>query len=811
MTATNVPNRPDPTRTGAVWVTGTGAFLLLAAAAVFTAVRWEHIPKSAKFGALVIATAAFLMAGRRLKANLPATAGALFHLGAFLVPIDVAALGMRAHLPGSTLLLLEGLAATVTFGWASAAERSVVLRWAAAGSVVALAGGIGATTPLPAALVLVAGAVAAHRLHRDEAALAWAVVVALAPVAALIERAAVTGPTVSGWLGLAPGHQPLAAAAGALCAAGIVGAVAQRRGQADLALVGIVLGAAGAAASWAGVHPQPEQVALALAGGFLCLQAVAIALREDAFWKLPVTVLTDVAERAAGIGLVLLAGRALDSWALRSTDPSLALTAVLLGASWVIADRRRGPAGLRLASTITATCTIAAVVGLGASPLVLATALAGVAAASVLADRSDAALVAVAAAVGAPFVAMATPACAGLLGGAGALILGEAAVRRSRRASADPVVARATEDAATGLSLAGLVPLVVGGWAVVDATGWVAVTLAAGAVAAAALAAWVDRGVPQRGLPLGTVVRVMSVGVLLGVAQLPAAQVAAVAAAVAIVSVADAVRLRLPVLALGASLAGPIAIGAFVRSTGLSLPATGVALTVSAVVLAGLGSLLGARWSTPVAAAVATALAGGVLLAAGDPTALANALMIAGGMGLAASVALDRTDGMLASGTIISVGLWIHLGLAHVHASEPYLLPVAALLLVAGARLRGTQPASSWVAYGPAVALVGGAGFAERVDGGAGWHAVLAGAVGVLAVLAGGHRRLAGPLLLGTGLLVALAGYETLAITAGLPTWTWLAAGGATLLAAGVGMERHDVGPIETGRRLVDVVGERFT
>ncbi|MCU1496541.1 MAG: hypothetical protein JWM47_494, partial [Acidimicrobiales bacterium] len=182
MTATDVPNRPDPTRTGAVWVTGTGAFLLLAAAAVFTAVRWEHIPKSAKFGALVIATAGFLMAGRRLKRDLPATAGALFHLGAFLVPIDVAALGMRAHVAGSTLLLLEGLAATVTFGWASTTERSVVLRWASAAAVVVLAGGVGATTPLPAGLVLIAFAVAAIRTDRAGAAIAWSVVAALAPV-----------------------------------------------------------------------------------------------------------------------------------------------------------------------------------------------------------------------------------------------------------------------------------------------------------------------------------------------------------------------------------------------------------------------------------------------------------------------------------------------------------------------------------------------------------------------------------------------------------------------------------------------------
>src|SRR5687768_8648609 len=102
MTTTSPPSRPDPTRTGAVWVTGMGAFLLLAAAAVFTAVRWDQIPDAAKLGALGLATGAFLIAGRGLRSTLPATAGALFHLGAFLVPIDVAAVGARAEVDWTT-------------------------------------------------------------------------------------------------------------------------------------------------------------------------------------------------------------------------------------------------------------------------------------------------------------------------------------------------------------------------------------------------------------------------------------------------------------------------------------------------------------------------------------------------------------------------------------------------------------------------------------------------------------------------------------------------------------------------------------
>ena len=79
-----------------------------------------------------------------------------------------------------------------------------------------------------------------------------------------------------------------------------------------------------------------------------------------------------------------------------------------------------------------------------------------------------------------------------------------------------------------------------------------------------------------------------------------------------------------------------------------------------------------------------------------------------------------------------------------------------------------------------------------------------------VAVAVGGARRLAGPLLGGTALLVVLVVNETLRVTAGAPTWMWLAAGGTALLACGVVMERRGIGPVEGGRRLVDIVREGF-
>ena len=57
------------------------------------------------------------------------------------------------------------------------------------------------------------------------------------------------------------------------------------------------------------------------------------------------------------------------------------------------------------------------------------------------------------------------------------------------------------------------------------------------------------------------------------------------------------------------------------------------------------------------------------------------------------------------------------------------------------------------------------------------------------------------------GLIVGIV----MAVTAGVPTWGWLALGGTVLLASGIAMERAETSPIETGRRVVDAVGERFS
>ncbi|MBA2624313.1 MAG: hypothetical protein H0U89_01705, partial [Acidimicrobiia bacterium] len=152
------------------------------------------------------------------------------------------------------------------------------------------------------------------------------------------------------------------------------------------------------------------------------------------------------------------------------------------------------------------------------------------------------------------------------------------------------------------------------------------------------------------------------------------------------------------------------------------------------------------------------------------------------------------------------------LSAAEVVSSEAYLAPVAALLVMAGARARRRAVApSSWSAYGPAVVLLGGSALLERLVSGDAGHALVAGTVGVVAVAVGGTRRLVGPLVLGTAVLVTVTVTETLAWTAGVPTWAWLAAAGSVLLGTGVALERAGTSPLEAGQKVADVLAARFS
>ena len=902
-----------PNRTGATWVAGTGAFLLLAATALFVAVRWDDIPGAAKLGIVGALTGAFLLGGRALARTLPATGDVIFHLGALLIPVDVAAVSVRLSLGWRGLLLAEGLAAGGALAALAAGTGSVVLTWTAAAGAVVAAGGVAAVSPVPAPLLLalaaaasvaagrspagrsdasaavgpntpVAGAggpatgrsdgsggsdgVDAGRRERRDAGvvarrlgLLWAALAGLAPVLGVAAVAALhsgdrirAGGGVLTELGLAGSGAAWVALASGAIAAVVIGREAKRRGDNALAGLAVAVMVAGVITPAVGTRLPWYSDQLALPGLLVAAEAATLVARRDEFWGRIAPRAILLAEWPAAV----IAGP-LALWSFAATpilnnfeffgerahgDPVagaglglLALAGLLRGARSADSDEATGfVAAVRAAAGrfawLTAPAAVAAVAFATANGPATAAVTAALAGVLATAPRRSARLTAGFLAVWAPLTTISwhwAAIAAGLAGAAAATL---AARHAHRLAAADGPVGAPPQPAGEipilawlsshlgGTAKVGAEAVVLTLAAIAAATvGWFAGPAGQGSVAGSVLAVAACFAVaaglePAPGLPM--LARLGGVLVAAGAATadsrwaLPALLVATGLA------VADAVGRNQPVIGFGAAATVQLVVVDLARRGGLDPAATGLALAVAAVVWAGLALLTDARWHPPLLAASAVGLVTGVALASRDPRTGANALLIAGGLVAAAGLVSRRPAVVGAGAVIASLAVGSHLETSHVRATDAYLAPVAALLLGAGFQERrtatGADRPSSWVAYTPAVLLLGGAALVERIAGGGGVHALVAGAVGIVAVAAGGGRRLAGPLVAGTALLVAVTVHESLATLATVPTWGWLAAGGALLLAVGVSLERRGgASPAEAGRRLVDVVAERFS
>ncbi len=813
-------------RTGATWVAATGAFLLLAGAAVFVAVQWDRLPDSAKLGLVVALTGAFLAAGRRLRRTLPATGDVLFHLGAFLVPIDVAGVGAHAGIGWRQLLLAEGLAGVVALGGLGLATRSVVLRWAGTASAVVLAAGVAAVSAVPAAVVLATAAlladVTAARLRAPRssdarlAATTWAAVAGLAPL--LVAAASVIAPLGSGALAELGLTTALASAAAAVLAAAVLARQAGRDRDLTLAFLALASLAVGALSTCVAAHLPSTAVPVALASAFVVAEGAALLTRRDPFWHRPLEVVADVAEVTAAVltlpALAFLAGAPLlDPFPGVDPRPVLGTALAVAALGWLTADVRRyrgtprpliltlvrgsgwAPATVPLAVSVVVAVECATASGLATGVALVATAGLLLAAHRPLAT--------VVAALGIPWAVAAAathPVAGAALGLAGAAVLVGAAVQLAR--------------ADTPSSPLAVVPALLAVATALLAIGVAAPEFGLAAAAATAVAAcWLlalalDRGSHKLG-DLARAAMLVPVAASLGVA--PALGVPIAVGAV-LLFVVDALRLDRPAVAAGSALAVQAVIVNLTRANGLDVAATGLALCVGSVAWTGLAAVVDGRWQLPFTVAAATGLTAGLWATSVDPATLATALLVVGALAVGSGLFSGRPWLSYVGATVAIFGIWSHLVLGGVIAAEPYLLPVCVLLVVAGSHARHDNPLlSSWVAYAPPVALLGGAALAERLAEGAGWHAVVAGAVGVAAVVAGGWGRLVGPMSVGTVLLVALTVSESLSALAGVPTWAWLVGGGAVLLTAGIALERSDTSPVEAGRRIVDIVGESFS
>ena len=800
----------------------TGAFLLLAAAAVFVAVRWGTMPDGAKAAIVGGLTGAFLLSGRALRRTLPATGDVLFHLGAFLVPVDLAGANLRIGLSWREHLLAQGLVCVASFGALAAVSNSVVLNWAGAAAVVVLAAAVGATTAVPAPLALAVAAVGLTLVRpRARAALAWAALAGLAPVVSLATLSVTGGRGVLTELGFLGQDQLLTSVATGVIAAFVLGREALARRDLALAFVAIASGVAGLATSWLATDRNADADVVGLGAILLVIELTALLTRHDPFWRRPAAIIAGLSEAFAAIAVYAGAIAIVAVTAMGELDrsyPTLAITATLVAAGWFTADLRRRQedstgfglallvgAGSPITTIPLAVSAVGAVIAGSGSLVAGATAMVVVATVLVLSGRSLGHGTAVALATAAPLLARQEPLAVAVVGLAGAAALASAAIIRSGLRDACDVLLSLF---ATAVVLE--TALV---FAETDDRHALAVGGAIGACWLLALA--LGRGRP----PLGHIARAGAFVALAAAAPLPAAEALAVAALFTVLAVADAVRLDDPRIGVAASCSVQLVVVQVALLAELEPAAIGLVLCVAAVVWAGLAGVVSDRWRVPFLVAAGLGVGAGLVVSSADPQYFGDAVVVTGALMVAGAIATRVEAIAHAGGVLIIVGSWTHLATAGVQVTEAYVLPVAVHLVLAGARARSLasgagrarlRALSSWVAYGPAIGLLGLSALDERLAGGAGWHALVAGGVGVAAVAAGGWRRLSGPLVLGTALVVTVTLHETLASVASVPTWVWLATGGTVLLGLGVQLERTDTSPVEAGRRVVDVMAERF-
>ena len=816
----------DRSRAGAVWVTALGAFLLFAAAGVFVAVQWDHIPDALKLAVLGAFSGGCLLAGRRLRPTLPAAGSVLYHLGAFLLPVLSAAVAVNQHADWPVMLLVEGAVATGAFWVLNRVERSVVLDWATVAATVVLAGGIGACTPVPAPVALVAAAAAAEARRRHGAAIALAALVGLTPLAGLAAAVLPRGSGVLTDLGLAGATSHLVAVGVGLAATAVLAVNAHRRRDLLLVVLAGAAAALGLMDGWVAAHPGPAASIAAAAALFLLLEVLAAATSDDPFWARPTDAVARATELVVGVltgaatvAVVASIGRTLTHRHALGTDAVLLAAGLIAAAGWFVADLRRRqhdrtPLGIALLTgagwaPATIGLSMALVVGVAAgtgSALAAGATALLVGIGLTISGRPAGPAIAVGFAIAAPLAAAGHPAVAGGFALVGATTVAAAALVRSPLVDDDLGAQEVWL-----LGVASTLPVLSAGLVAVDRLPLLATCL--GAVATL----WITGLVLDRGerrpwtTGLGLVPRAASALTLVAAPQLGATGLAVVAATLTVLTFADAVARRRPWMALASATLAPVAVAACISGAGGTLGQMALGVVMLAP-LAGLADgLADDEWLIVTRALAGISVMTAALLAGNDRAALATVLVVMGATGLFFGLRTRLGEVGWIGGLLLATGTWLHLLDHGVRATEPYLAPVALGLLIAGWQARRSTPISSWVAYGPAVALLGGSALVERLAGGGAPHALVAGGVGLAAVIAGGRHRLIAPLLVGTGLLVALTVNESLAVTAGVPTWAWLALGGVTLVGVGISMERAETGPLETGRRVVDVVGEQFS
>jgi hypothetical protein len=265
-----------------------------------------------------------------------------------------------------------------------------------------------------------------------------------------------------------------------------------------------------------------------------------------------------------------------------------------------------------------------------------------------------------------------------------------------------------------------------------------------------------------------------------------------------------------------AMLAGATTALAFsVSTSGLT-----ITLGILGVAFAGVATV-SPRWDLADSASFA-ALGTALLVATnGHQDVLASAVLVALGLLLVLHGITRRDVTLVLIGSAVAAWGLVSLSVAsgeaqwtidlagrhHVTPQDLAVLLVATTASALGALAHRRWPnLHSWVTQGPALGLAGGHLLVTLASTGEPWRGLAALVLGAVAVAVGGWRRLAAPLVLGTGLiagaLILMAGNDLTLV----PMWAWLLVAGIGLLVLAVLLERKAPRPADVSRRIVDIV-----
>ncbi|MET0661723.1 MAG: hypothetical protein ABWZ42_01195, partial [Ilumatobacteraceae bacterium] len=360
-----------PVLSAAGWLAAAGASRLRGASIVVVAGNWQSIDVEVRFSGLVAALVGIYFGAEAGRRRSPLTATALAVLAATLTaPVGVAA-AATIRQPWPVCVLVGGLAALLATEIQSRRWRVPILQAATVVAFGLAAVGAAALTGVPVTVIGALGAATALAAGAQRRGAVLGLAVGATPVLVVLSDAGV-GPGTLARLGVTGPTNAWATSFACTIGAVVVGVVAHRRSNAPLAIAAVAVFGSGVASAVVGGDVAPALGWTLPAIALLVVELVGAA-RSDSIWR-------DLARRASGgltaaIAVVGLAapyrsilarsanGRA---WEAGGWWIPLVLTALALLAA-AIGSRRRADNDDATAAVVLAACAsiVAAVAATG--------------------------------------------------------------------------------------------------------------------------------------------------------------------------------------------------------------------------------------------------------------------------------------------------------------------------------------------------------------------------------------------------------------------------------------------------------------